>query len=169
MIREVQKRRPEFGYSVSCTTRKPRDGEINEQDYIFLSEQDFKQRIKRGEFLEWERVHNYLYGTLKETISRAKNAGQHLLFDIDVKGARSLKRAFPDSLLIFLNPPDINTLILRLKSRAQDSQSEIERRLERIDMEMKTGQKFDVVIINDKLKDTVDQVIAEIDRRLTTA
>lgn len=166
IIHEVQKRRPEIGYSVSCTTRKPRTGEINGKDYIFLSEREFKQHIEHDEFLEWESVHGYLYGTLIETVSRAKHAGQHLLFDIDVYGAQSLKRAFPDSLLIFLNPPDLDTLMLRLKSRAKDSQEEIDNRLKRVEIEMEIGQQFDIVIVNDKLDDTVNQVIKAIDQRL---
>lgn len=166
VIREVRKRRLEFGYSVSCTTREPRTGETNDKDYIFLTEQEFKQRIERDEFLEWESVHGYWYGTLKETVSRAKNAGQHLLFDIDVYGAQSLKRAFPDSLLIFLNPPDLDTLILRLKSRAKDSQQEIDNRLKRVEIEMEIGQQFDVIIINDELNETVNQVIKAIEQRL---
>ena len=167
VIREIRKLRPVFGYSVSCTTRKPRPGEMSGRDYIFISDEEFQERIARNEFLEWEWVHSYRYGTLKETVAAAINAGEYLLFDIDVHGAKSLKEAFPNSTIqIFLTPPDLETLIHRLKSRAEDSEDEIYRRLERVKIEMDIGQHFEVVIVNDVLSDTVRQVLEAIDKKL---
>ena len=167
VIREVRKRRPELGYSISCTTRDPRPGEVNGENYIFLSESEFLERINRDDFLEWEWVHGYRYGTLKNTVAQAIRRGESLLFDIDVHGAKSLKEAFPgDSLLIFLKPPDIETLRKRLKSRAEDSPEEIEKRLKRLNMEMEAGKYFEVILVNDVLENTVNEVIAAIDRKL---
>jgi guanylate kinase len=167
VIREVRKQRPELGYSTSCTTRDPRPGEVNGVNYIFLSESEFLERINRGDFLEWEWVHGYRYGTLKETVAQALKRGQSLLFDLDVHGARSLKETYPDdSLLIFLDPPDIETLRQRLMSRAEDSPEEIEKRLKRLVMEMEAGRDFEVIVVNDMLEHTVNEVIAAIDRKL---
>jgi guanylate kinase len=167
VIREVRKRRPELGYSVSCTTRDPRPGEVDGENYIFLSESEFLRRLKLGDFLEWEYVHGYRYGTLKDTVAQALKRGESLLFDIDVHGAKSLRRAFPDdSLLIFLDPPDIETLRQRLILRAEDTPEEIEKRLKRLEMEMQEGRDFEVILVNNVLEDTVTEVIAAIDRKL---
>jgi len=167
VIHEVRKRRPEFEYSVSCTTRDPRPGEVDGQDYIFLTDAEFVQRIDRGDFLEWEWVHGYRYGTLKETVASALTSGRCLMFDVDVHGAKSIKQAFPDdSLLIFLDPPDIETLKQRLKSRAKDAPGEIEKRLTRLNMEMAESRDFDVILVNDVLSDTVTDVIQVLDRKL---
>jgi len=164
VIHKIREHRPEYGYSVSCTTRKPRPGEVDGRDYIFLSETEFVKHIANGEFLEWEWVHGYRYGTLKHTVNQALEAGQKLLFDLDVFGARSMKKAFPESLLIFLKPPNLETLKRRLKSRAEDSPDNIETRLHRVDMEMEVGQEFDRIIINDDLSETINQVIHAIDQ-----
>jgi guanylate kinase len=166
IIQEVRKRRPQLGYSVSCTTRKPRPGEVDGRDYIFLSEHEFKTRAENGDFLEWEWVHGYFYGTLKQTIAQALNTGKSLLFDIDIHGAQSLKQAFPDNaLLIFLQPPDLETLKRRLMARAQDAVEDIQTRLDRVKIEMDAAKNFDNIIINDDLTETVDQVMAAIDHR----
>lgn len=164
VIHEVRKRRPEFGYSVSCTTREPRIDEVNGRDYIFISESEFKHRIEQGELLEWEWVHRHRYGTLRNTVLEALESGQKLLFDLDVFGARSIKKAFPESLLIFLKPPDLDTLKRRLILRAEDSQVDISIRLQRVDLEMEMAKDFDKVIINDNLSDTVNQVLEAIDQ-----
>lgn len=167
VIHEVLKRRPEFEYSVSCTTRDPRPGEVDGQDYVFLSDSEFAQRIERGDFLEWEWVHGYRYGTLKNTVAAVLRSGRNLLFDVDVHGAKSIRMAFPnDSLLIFLDPPDIETLKQRLKSRAKDTPEEIEKRLTRLNMEMAESRDFDAILVNDALADTVTQVLGVIDRKL---
>ena len=137
------------------------------EDYIFLSESEFLERINQGEFLEWEYVHGYRYGTLKDTVAQALSRGQSLLFDVDVHGAKSLKKAFPDnSLLIFLDPPDIETLRQRLMLRAEDTPEEIEKRLKRLEMEMQEGKDFEVILVNDMLENAVTEVIAAIDRKL---
>jgi len=164
VIHKVREQHPEFGYSVSCTTREPRLGEVDGIDYIFLSETEFAKRIGHGEFLEWEWVHGHRYGTLKHTVNQALDAGQKLLFDLDVFGARSIKKACPESLLIFLKPPDLETLKHRLKSRAEDSPDDINTRLNRVSMEMEIGEEFDRVIINDDLSETVYQAIRVIDQ-----
>jgi guanylate kinase len=164
VIHKIREQRSEFDYSVSCTTREPRPDEIDGKDYFFLSETEFVERIGNGEFLEWEWVHGHRYGTLKQTVNQALESGRKLLFDLDVFGALSIKKAFPDSLLIFLNPPNLETLKNRLKSRAEDSPEEIKKRLNRATMELEIGEEFDRIIINDDLSETVNRTILTIDQ-----
>ena len=120
---------PEIELSVSCTTRRKRPGEINGRDYRFLSEEQFEQLRLRGEFAEWAKVHDYFYGTPKGPLERCIRAGRDILLDIDVQGARQIKKAFPKSVSIFLLPPSLRELKRRLAARGTDGQEIIRRRL----------------------------------------
>ncbi|NOZ55205.1 MAG: guanylate kinase [Calditrichaeota bacterium] len=156
-----------FVYSVSATTRPPRPGEKDGRDYFFLSDEEFRRRIQEGAFAEWAEVHGHLYGTLKDQIDRNLKAGKIILLDIDVKGGLSLKRAFPeDSLLIFLAPPSLEVLEKRLRQRGTDSEEEINRRLQRVKMELDAAKQYDTVIVNEDLDTTVREVLEAIERRL---
>ncbi len=151
IINALRKRHPDWGYSVSVTTRAPRLGEVDGQIYHFVSREAFEKKIADGDFLEHEEVHGYLYGTLKsETLRRLKN-GETLCFDLDVKGALHIKELIPEALLIFLKPPSKEILIERLRGRLTDSHEEMERRLERMDMELSLAPQFDICIVNDSL------------------
>ena len=156
-----------FVYSVSATTRPPRPGEKDGRDYFFLSDEEFRRRIQDGAFAEWAEVHGHLYGTLKDQIDRNLKAGKIILLDIDVKGGLSLKRAFSkDSLLIFLAPPSLEILEKRLRERGTDSEEEINRRLQRVKMELDAAKQYDTVIVNEDLDTTVREVLEAIERRL---
>ena len=156
-----------FVYSVSATTRPPRPGEKDGRDYFFLSEEEFRRRIEEGAFAEWAEVHGHLYGTLKDQIERNLKAGKIILLDIDVKGGLSLRSAFPDdSLLIFLAPPSLKVLEERLRGRGTDSEEEIERRLQRVKMELDAARHYDRVIVNENLDATVQAVLEAIEERL---
>ncbi len=156
-----------FVYSVSATTRPPRPGEKDGRDYFFLSDEEFRRRIQDGAFAEWAEVHGHLYGTLKDQIDRNLEAGKIILLDIDVKGGLSLKQAFPeDSLLIFLAPPSLEVLEQRLRQRGTDSEEEINRRLQRVKMELDAAKQYDAVIVNEDLDATVRGVLEAIERRL---
>lgn len=149
---------PSLSFSVSATTRPQRENETDGKDYFFLSRFEFERRVAAGEFAESEEIYGNLYGTLKSEISRAANEGRHLLFDVDVKGALSLKRLYPAALLIFIRPPSIEVLIKRLRDRKTEDEETFARRIERVAMEMTKADQFDRVCVNDDL----DRAIAEV-------
>jgi len=148
-----------FKYSVSATTRKPRPGETDGTDYYYLSEEKFKEKIERNEFVEWEKVHNFYYGTPRDQIEGWLRNGETVLLDIDVQGGLRIKKEYPDnSITIFIAPPSLEELIKRLKNRKTDSEQEIDKRLKRVPLEMEKGEEYDYVIINDKLEETISRV-----------
>lgn len=154
-----------FGFSVSATTRAPRAGETNGKDYYFFSKEEFINKIKNNEFAEHEEIFNNIYGTLKSEIDNALNGGKNLIFDIDVKGALSIKKAYPgEAFLLFLMPPDLEELENRLRNRDSENEVQIETRLARSAMEIAMKNEFDAIIINDDLHETlakVEQIIQE--------
>ena len=145
----------EFGleFSISATSREARGNEIDGEDYYFMSAQKFKQKIKADEFLEWEEVYiNNFYGTLKSEVARIWAKGKHVIFDIDVAGGLRIKKKFPEqTLAVFIKPPDINELIIRLKQRGEESQDKIAMRVAKAPTEMATAPQFDTIILNDDL------------------
>ena len=150
---------PEIRFSVSCTTRKIREGEVHGKDYFFLSKEEFKEKIANGEFAEYEQIFGNYYGTLKSEIKKHINSGNSILFDVDVKGAVSLRRNFPeDTLLIFIYPPSLDELQRRLEKRRTESEEELNTRLERAKEELTYKDKFDYAILNDDLKIAFDDL-----------
>lgn len=142
-------------FSISATTRAMRPREVNGKDYYFLTKEDFKNKITAGEFVEHEEIFGNYYGTLKSEIETALRNNEILLFDVDVKGALSLRKAFPDdSLLIFLAPPDLKTLEDRLRLRGTESEEQINTRLSRSEMEIAQKDLFDEVVVNLILENT---------------
>jgi guanylate kinase len=145
-----------LGFSISATTRAKRPNEIDGKDYFYLTQEEFSEKIKNDELVEYEEIFGNFYGTLKSEISNAINSSRNLIFDVDVKGALSLKRAYPEeSLLIFLAPPDKETLAKRLKGRDTETELQVSTRLQRAEMEITQSDKFDFLIINDKLEETL--------------
>lgn len=139
--------------STSATTRLPREGEIDGKHYFFLSQSEFKEMIDTEKLIEWEEIFNNYYGTPKSELEIAENEGKCLIFDIDVKGALSIKYKYPDeSLLIFIKPPSKEELIRRLRFRGTESEEQIERRMQRAEFEMSEADEFDFVVINDSLE-----------------
>lgn len=143
-----------LAYSISCTSRPPRGSEQNGVDYFFLSPEEFRERIENDEFLEFEEVYtDRFYGTLKSQVETQLEAGQNVIFDVDVKGGVNIKKFYGDKALsIFIQPPSINTLRRRLEGRATDAPEVIEQRLERAAFELTFADKFDKVVINDILE-----------------
>ena len=145
----------EFGleFSISATSREARGKEISGKDYYFISAQEFKEKIKADEFLEWEEVYiNNFYGTLKTEVERIWAKGKHVIFDIDVAGGLRIKRKFPDTTLaVFVKPPDMNELIIRLKQRGEETPEKIAMRVAKAPTEMATAPQFDTIILNDDL------------------
>ncbi len=158
IAREILTRNPSLSFSVSATTRSKRSGEVEGRDYFFLTAEEFKKKIDAGEFVEWEQVYGHYYGTMKREVDRALQSGKNLLFDVDVNGALSIRRQYPDTLLIFLLPPSMEALQQRLKGRRTEDPSTIARRLERVPMELEKGMQFDHQIVNDELSRAIEEV-----------
>jgi len=148
LVHRLLKTVPSLAFSISYTTRQPRPTEANGVDYIFISRKDFEDRLSRGEFLEYAEVFGNYYGTNRETFEAATREGKDLVLDIDVQGARQLKVAIPQAISIFVLPPSRDVLEQRLRSRSQDSEEVIERRLLGAAAEVQNYTQYDFVLIN---------------------
>ncbi len=155
--------RKDVGYSVSCTTRPARPGEIEAKDYYFLTEEKFRKRQGAGEFAESATVHGHLYGTLRSEVERVLASGRNVIMDIDVQGTRQFARAFPDSILIFILPPSAEALIERLEARGTEDVQALVRRFRSAKDELKAIDLYQYVIVNDDLDSAVAAVSAIID------
>ena len=150
---------PSLGFSVSATTRKKRETEVEGRDYFFLSEEDFRSRVRNGEFVEWEEVYpGKLYGTLKAEVDRLLNDGHDVVFDVDVKGGLSIKKQYPEACLIFIRPPSVDALQQRLTGRKTEDEAMLAKRLERVPLELELGNEFDYQVVNEILQTAVDDV-----------
>ncbi len=159
IAKKIIEKFPFIKFSVSATTRPKRDGEVDGKDYFFVTREEFEKKIQNGELLEWEEIYGNYYGTLKSVVEDALKNGDVLLFDVDVNGAISIKRKFPDdSVLIFIKPPNMETLKERLRRRRTESEEQLKKRLERVPMELEKAIYFDYIFVNDKLEDTVKSV-----------
>jgi len=143
-----------LAFSISATSREKRGQEVDKEDYYFLSSKEFKNKIKADEFLEWEEVYrDNFYGTLKAEVDRLWALGKHVIFDIDVSGGLRIKRKFPEqTLAIFIKPPSIDELKIRLKNRKTESDDKINMRVAKASAELATAPLFDVIIENDNLE-----------------
>jgi guanylate kinase len=155
--------RIDVGYSVSCTTRLPRAGEVDGKDYYFLSTGEFVAARERGEFAESAEVHGKMYGTLRREVQRVLGAGKHVLMDIDVQGAEQFARAFPESVLVFVLPPSASVLMTRLLARKTESDSALRVRLASALKELEAVESYQYVVVNDDLDHAVAVVSGIID------
>jgi guanylate kinase len=163
IARRLLERRADVGYSVSCTTRAPRDGEVDGRDYHFLSSSAFLAARDAGKFAEWAEVHGNFYGTLRTEVERVLDSGRHVLMDIDVQGARQFHVAFPDTVLIFVLPPSGEVLKTRLAARKSEDRERLLVRLRNARAELGEVGHYHYVVVNDNLERAVDQVSAIID------
>ena len=150
-----------MSFSISCTSRAPRGTERNGVEYFFLTPDEFRSRIEAGEFLEYEEVYtDRYYGTLKSQVERQCDAGQNVVFDVDVKGGCNIKQHYGDkSLSIFIMPPSVDELRRRLESRATDAPEVIDQRIARAEFEIGFADKFDKVVVNDDLDKAKKEVL----------
>lgn len=151
---------PSFAYSVSCTTRPPREGEVDGKDYHFLSHEDFCERRSQGYFAEWAEVYGNLYGTPLPPILDMINHGKDVLFEIDVQGAAQLRLTLNQPCCIFILPPSMAELEKRLRTRASDDEATIQRRLNNAATEIREAHWFSTWIVNDTLDKAYDQLRA---------
>ena len=166
VVKQILKDFPQIIFSVSATTRPKRSNEVNGVDYFFVDEREFELKIKNNEFIEWERFYDYYYGTLKSFVDDNINNGKSVLFEVDVKGALSLKKIYPESILIFIDPPTYEELVKRLKNRKTESPEDLQKRIDRAKMELSYKHKFDYIFVNDELnkvyksvKDLIKKII----------
>jgi guanylate kinase len=155
--------RKDLGYSVSCTTRPPREGEVNGRDYHFLAVEKFKRGQDAGEFAESAEVHGHLYGTLRAEVARVLSSGRHVIMDIDVQGAQQFSAAFPESVLIFILPPSADALIERLTARGTEDAKSLIRRFRSAKEELKSIDLYEYVVVNDRIDSAVAAISSIID------
>ena len=159
LCEELRRKKPQIKFSVSCTTRPKRDYEIEGENYYFLTDDEFMEKVGNDEFVEYEEVHGYYYGTLKNILRDAIISEELMLFDVDVNGAMSIKKKYPNNTLtVFILPPSIEDLRIRLINRGTDSKEIINKRLERTNKEMKFKDKFDTFMINDDLSSAIEKL-----------
>src|SRR5947209_3340430 len=160
LTNELLKLVPNLDFSISYTTRAPRGSEQNGKQYHFVSMDEFDRMIRDGEFLEHAQVHGNCYGTARHFLREAGRSGHDLLLDIDVQGAAQIKRTLTDAISIFVLPPDRNTLEWRLRNRSEDREDVIQRRLLTASREIAEYDKYDYVLINDKLEESCERLRA---------
>ena len=159
LCEEIRRKKSQIKFSVSCTTRPKRDYEIEGVNYYFLTNNEFMDKVNNNELVEYEKVHGYYYGTLSNTLKKAIDSEELILFDVDVKGAMSIKKKYPNNTLtIFILPPSLEDLKMRLMKRGTDSIEIINKRLERTNKEMKFKDKFDTFMINDDLSNAIKKL-----------
>ncbi|MBW7933609.1 MAG: guanylate kinase [Gemmatimonadaceae bacterium] len=167
IYRRLMAERPDIGYSVSCTTRPPRPGEVDGVDYHFLTPEAFEARRAAGEFAESATVHDHAYGTLRSEVQKVLSGGKHVIMDIDVQGAAQFARAFPQSVLIFIIPPSIDVLVERLTRRGTESRDVLLTRLRNAQGELHEIGRYHYVVENDDLDHAVERVSAIVDAEMT--
>lgn len=159
IVRSILEAFPDLVFSVSATTRKKRDTEIDGKDYFFISEKEFENKIKNNEFVEWEKFYDYYYGTLISFIEDKLVASKSIVLEVDVKGALNIKKNYPNSVLIFIMPPSFEELKSRLFNRKTESEEDFKKRIYRAEMELSYKDKFDYVVINDNLERAKKEVL----------
>ncbi len=151
LVKKLREEFPQIGFSISCTTRASRDGEVDGRDYFFLSVDEFNEKLEAEEFAEWAEVHGNFYGTPKKPVEKMLFKGMDILFDIDFQGCMQLMETMPDAVFVFLMPPSYGELKARLEGRNTDTEPVINRRLRNAMKEMASAPKFEYWIVNDDL------------------
>ncbi|HEY8000420.1 MAG TPA: guanylate kinase [Solirubrobacterales bacterium] len=169
LIRMLRERIPELGLSTSATTRAPRDGEEEGRDYYFLSPEDFAERAEANEFLEHAAYSGNRYGTLRSEVERRLAAGESVVLEIEVQGARQVRAAMPEAVLVFIAPPDPAALRERLERRGTDDATAISERLRTAEIELDAQQEFQHVVVNDDLERAADELERTVREELAAA
>ncbi len=159
LVRALMEARRRIRHSVSFTTRPPRQGERDGEDYCFISEAEFRQRRLAGEFLEWAEVHGNLYGTSRKWIDEQTAAGADIVLEIDWQGARQVRSLYPDAISIFIAPPSLDILKERLQARGKDAPEVIERRLAAARNELEHAGEFQYIIVNQEFTEASRQLL----------
>ncbi len=160
IVAEVLRKLPRAIRSISCTSRSPRPGEKNGHDYYFVSPDEFRQRIKKRDFIEWAKVHDNYYGTPISALKKNLAAGRDVFLTIDPQGAVSLRKIFPKGVYIFVIPPTWPTLLNRLKRRGTDDASSLQLRIANAKKEIRMVKHYDYLVVNDTITQAVEDVAA---------
>ena len=166
LIRLLRERMPELELAVSATTRRPRAGETQGEDYWFLTDQEFQRRVDAGDFVEHAEYAGRRYGTLRSELERRIGAGHPVVLEIEVQGARQIRQTMPEAVQIFIAPPNAEVLRARLVGRGTDEPDEVEARLRTARAELAAQDEFGVVVVNDRLDEAVDRLEAIVRRAL---
>ena len=164
LVARIRELSPDLGLTVSATTREPRAGEVDGVNYYFLTDEEFTRRVDAGEFVEWAQVHDHRYGTLVSEVERNLARGHSLILEIDVQGALNVRKRFPEALLIFIEPPSLDTLRERLVGRGSETPASLELRLADAEHEMALVDRYDDVVVNDDLERATADLLAIINR-----
>ena len=167
IVKKILERYPEIVFSISATTRPKRENEVEKLEYFFISEEEFKKKISKGEFVEWEKFYDYYYGTFKKYIEDNINEGKPVLLEIDVKGALTIKKIYPGSHLIYIMPPSYEELVKRLKNRKTETEEDLNKRIKRAKMELSQKDKFDYIIVNENLNKAISEALILINNILS--
>lgn len=159
VIKELLKTCQNINLSISCTTRKPRDGEVDGVNYFFVEKDDFKQSVQNQEFLEWAEFSGNCYGTKKSYIEKCLSNNKNVLLEIDTQGALQIKKKMPTAVLIFIAPPSYEELEARLRGRHTESEDAIKKRLEFVKLELENSKKYDYIVVNDTVENAVNKII----------
>lgn len=164
LIKHLLKQNLNLHFSISATSRAPRGEEIDGKDYYFLSKEDFMKKVDNHEFVEWEEVYEGIYyGTLKAEIENLLSVGKNVIFDVDVVGGLHLKTYYGErALALFISPPSVEILALRLRLRGTDSEEVISRRLEKSEFELSFGERFDSIIVNEELEASKKEIVRQV-------
>ncbi len=163
LVRALLDRVPDLWLSISATTRDPRPGEVEAEHYFFLSRKEFDRKVESGGFLEWAEVHGNRYGTPRDVVERKIAEGAQVVLEIDPQGAQQVKERMPESVLIFVNAPDLDELRKRLLGRGSETEAQIEARMARAIEEMELAGMYDFVITNDDVVRATDELVGIID------
>lgn len=169
LVNGIIARDPQLRESVSATTRPPRDGEVEGESYVFVSDKQF-DKLKRGKLIEWAEVHDHLYGTPREFVEGELAKGLDVVLNIDVQGGTSVKKCFPEAVLIFILPPSFKVLDGRVRGRGTDYAKEIKKRMKNARREVTFAPAYDYIVVNDQMEDAVSalRAIIESERRRQT-
>lgn len=158
VLKGFLEKNPNFMLSISCTTRKPRTGEVDGVNYFFLTKEEFQNCIENNKFLEWAEFAGNFYGTKKKYIKQCLEEGKDIILEIDTQGALQVKKQMPEAVLIFICPPSYETLENRLRGRRTEDEETIKKRLEQVKTELERAEKFDYRIVNDNLEDAISEL-----------
>jgi guanylate kinase len=160
VVQAIRRNCPDIWLSVSVTTRRPRPGEVDGREYFFIGEREFQEMAASGRLLEWARFAGHYYGTPRGPVAERLAAGMPGLLEVDVVGARQIRAAIPDALLVFLAPPSWDELVRRLTARETEPAEVIEQRLEAARAELRAESEFDVTLVNTSVQDVCTQLVA---------
>ena len=163
VLKTFMEKHPDFMLSISCTTRKPREGEVDGVNYFYISQEEFSHCIEEDKFLEWAEFAGNKYGTKKKFIKECLDKGMNVILEIETKGALQVKEKMPDAVLIFIVPPSLDELETRLRGRHTEDEETIQKRLSEVKKELESAKKYDYQVVNDKVENAIlklEEIIA---------